>query len=113
MCVCVRDSLCVVTVLCHRPTPPHADIRYMMMMAICTSVTSILRRRGAFMERACSEISTRGRRRDLQAEAHGPGHVGLPLGAEEHEHAHETTEEHPVRVQADSAGNAGSHGNKD
>lgn len=52
-------------------------------------------------------------RRNLQAEAHGPGDIGLPLGAEEHEHPHKTAEEHPIRVQANSAGNAGSHGNKD
>lgn len=47
-----------------------------------------------------------------QAKAHGPRHVGLPVGAEEHEHPHETAEEHPVRVLAYPAGNAGSHGNK-
>lgn len=28
-----------------------------------------------------------------QAEAEGPGHVGLPVGAEEHEHPDETAEE--------------------
>lgn len=35
---------------------------------------------------------------DLQAKAQGPGHVGLPVGAEEHEHPNETTEENPVCV---------------
>lgn len=35
---------------------------------------------------------------DLQAKAEGPGHVGLPVGAEEHEHPNETTEENPVGV---------------
>lgn len=59
------------------------------------------------------EIKKNKKSNNLQAKAHCPGHVGLPLGAEEHEHPHETTEEHPVRVQAYSAGNARSHGNKD
>lgn len=53
------------------------------------------------------------RRCNLQAKAHCPRHVGLPLGTEEHEHSHETTEEHPVRVQTYSTGNTRSHGNKD
>lgn len=35
---------------------------------------------------------------DLQAEAQGPWHVGLPVRAEEHEHPNEATEENPVRV---------------
>lgn len=44
VCVLRTSSLCLVTVFCHRPTPPNADIRYMMTIAICTSVTSILQR---------------------------------------------------------------------
>lgn len=48
----VPPSVFVVTVLSHRPTPPNADIMYMTMMASCTSVTSILRRRHAFSARS-------------------------------------------------------------
>lgn len=50
---------------------------------------------------------------DLQAEAEGPGHVGLPVGTEEHEHPDETTEEYPVIVSSYSTWNACSHSNKD
>jgi len=50
---------------------------------------------------------------DLQAEAEGPGHVGLPVGAEEDEHPDEPAEEDPVRVSSDATGNTRSHGNKD
>lgn len=39
---------------------------------------------------------------DLQAKVEGPGHVGLPVGAEEHEHPDETAEEYPVGVQSNS-----------
>lgn len=38
----VRPFFGLHTVICQRPTPPTADIMYMMMMAICTSVTSTL-----------------------------------------------------------------------
>lgn len=47
-----------------------------------------------------------------QAEAQCPGHVGLPVGAEEHKHPDETTEERPVGVESYSTGNACSHSNK-
>lgn len=50
---------------------------------------------------------------DSQAKAQGPGHVGLPVGAEEHEHPNETTEEDPVWVQSYSTWNAWPHSNKD
>lgn len=44
--MCGKNNLyeIIVTVLCQRATPPKADIKYMMVMAICTSVTSILQR---------------------------------------------------------------------
>lgn len=35
---------------------------------------------------------------DVQAKVEGPRHVGLPVGAEEHEHPDETAEEYPVGV---------------
>ena len=42
----------------------------------------------------------RKRSQNVHAEAQGAGHVGLPVGAVEHEHAGEAAEEHPVWVGA-------------
>lgn len=75
----------------------------MIMMAICTSVTSTLWRSCGVDIYIGPEQQLRYYYKkdwvcDLQAKAQGPGHVGLPVGTEEHEHPNETTEEDRVWV---------------